>query len=67
MWRFWQEMGQLPKWKYILFVSYDSHGLQLLIKYISELLWFKDMFKLAQHIVGYFYTKEKQLALPQKE
>lgn len=34
---FWREIEQLPKSKYTLFVLYDSHRLQLLIKHISEL------------------------------
>lgn len=64
---FWREMGRLPEWKYTLFVPCDSHGLQLLMKHISELSWFKDVFKRAQHIVGYFHKAEKQLALLREE
>ena len=37
------------------------------MKHISELSWFKDVFKRAQHIVSYFHKAEKQLALLQKE
>ena len=64
---FWREMGQLPEWKHTLFVPCDSHGLQLLMKHISELSWFKDVFKRAQHVVSYFHKAEKQLALLREE
>lgn len=64
---FWREMGRLPEWKCTLFVPCDSHRLQLLMKHISELSWFKDVFKRAQHIVSYFHKAEKQVALLREE
>ena len=60
-------MGQLPEWKHTLFVFCHSHGLQILMKHISELSWFKDVFKHAQHVVSYFHKAKKQLALFQKK
>lgn len=64
---FWKEMARLPEWKYTLLVSCDSHGLQLLMKHISELSWFKVVFKRARHVVSYFHKAKKQLALLREE
>ena len=59
----WGKLGHQPKFRHAFFVPCDSHGLQLLIKNLAELLWFENVFKKANTVVSYFHKAEKQLAI----
>ena len=52
-----------PAWRYVFWAPCDSYGLQLLIKYISDIPWFKDLFARAQKIVVFFWKANKQLTI----
>ena len=44
-------------------MSFDNHGIQLLMKHILELNWFSKTPKRAQQIAIFFYIAKKQLAI----
>lgn len=64
---FWSIMGKKPAWERSFFVPCDSHGIQLLMKHISELNWFSTTLKRAQQIAIFFHKAEKQLAILREE
>lgn len=64
---FWSIMGEKPAWDHSFFVPCDSHGIQLLMKHISELNWFCTTFKRAQQIATFFHKAEKQLEILREE
>ena len=45
----------------------DNHGIQLLIKHISELNWFSTTLKRVQQIAIFFHKAKKQLAILREE
>ncbi len=57
----WNRMARDPGVKHTFFFSYDSHGLQLLMKDIIETVWFPAQFKSTQNIVTHFNQSLKQL------
>ena len=52
-----------PDWQRVFWAPCDSHGLQLLMKHISELEWFKIVFKDANTVVSFFRSANRQLAI----
>ena len=60
-------MGKKLAWKHSFFVPCDSHGIQLLMKHLSELSWFGTTLKQAQQIETFFHKAEKQLAILREE
>ena len=61
----WKGLYQdCPNWERVFFVPCDSHGLQLLMKHMSELVpGFSSIFKQAQQIASFFHKGDKQLAI----
>ena len=53
----------MPGLSHVFFVPCDSHGLQLLMKDIAGLAWFKELFNQAQTIPVYFHKADKQLSI----
>lgn len=56
---FGSNMVKKPAWEHSFFVPYDSHGIQLLMKHISELNWFSTTLNRAQQIAIFFHKVEK--------
>ena len=63
----WTNLKGKPAWDRAFFVPCDSHGIQLLLKHICELDWFRGVLKKSQQIVSYFHKSLKQLAILRSE
>ena len=58
-------LASRQEYQKVFFIFCDSHGLQLLIKNIVELLWFNAIFRNVQAIIAAFTGSLKQLGLLQ--
>lgn len=63
MQKMWKALASMPGLSHVFFVPCDSHGLQLLMKDIAGLAWFKELFHQAQAIPVYFHKADKQLSI----
>lgn len=61
--KMWKVLAAMPGLSHVFFVPCDSHGLQLLMKDIAGLAWFKGLFNQAQAIPVYFHKADKQLSI----
>lgn len=57
--KMWKILATMPGLSHVFFVPCDSHGLQLLMKDIAGLAWFKELFHQAQAIPVYFHKADK--------
>ena len=62
----WKDLDKRANWNHVFFIPCDSHGIQLFMKDLTELFWFREIFAAAQRIVSYFHGADKQLAILRK-